>query len=323
MIKNTASQSIGAQLISASDGSAFTGSVTVAVTGDSGTQATGTVVSGACAHEGGGYHSYRPSQAETNYDHVAFTFSGSGAIPVTVQGITRAGDPFTRLGAPAGASVSADIAAVKTQTAAIETDTQDLQSRTPAALVGGRMDANVGAISSDATAADNAEAFFDGTGYAGTNNVIPTVTSVTNLHASAATAAELAKVPQSDGTASWNATALAAINAQADTALSDYDAPTKAEMDSGFAALNNLSSAQAQTAAAAALTAYDPPTRAEATSDKDAILAATTAIETDTQDIQGRIPASLTSGRMNTNVQAVAGIVVQTNGSGTQEIGGP
>ena len=34
-------------------------------------------------------------------------------------------------------------------------------------------------LSGDATAADNAEAFFDGTGYAGTNNVIPTVTALT------------------------------------------------------------------------------------------------------------------------------------------------
>lgn len=34
-------------------------------------------------------------------------------------------------------------------------------------------------ISGDATAANNAESFFDGTGYAGTNNVIPTVTTVT------------------------------------------------------------------------------------------------------------------------------------------------
>jgi hypothetical protein len=39
---------------------------------------------------------------------------------------------------------------------------------------------DVGQISGDATAADNAELFFDGTGYAGTNNVIPTVTTVTN-----------------------------------------------------------------------------------------------------------------------------------------------
>jgi hypothetical protein len=38
--------------------------------------------------------------------------------------------------------------------------------------------ANIEQISDDATAAQNAEAFFDGTGYAGTNNVIPTVTTV-------------------------------------------------------------------------------------------------------------------------------------------------
>lgn len=48
---------------------------------------------------------------------------------------------------------------------------------------------------------------------------------------------ELAKVPKSDGALSWNATALAAINTQADTALTDYDPPTKAEMDAGHALL--------------------------------------------------------------------------------------
>ena len=36
---------------------------------------------------------------------------------------------------------------------------------------------NATQISGDATAADNCESFFDGTGYAGTNNVIPTVTT--------------------------------------------------------------------------------------------------------------------------------------------------
>lgn len=46
---------------------------------------------------------------------------------------------------------------------------------------------NVVQISADATAADNAEAFFDGTGYAGTNNVIPSVTTVTgNVNGSVA-----------------------------------------------------------------------------------------------------------------------------------------
>ena len=72
-------------MVSASDGSAFTGSVTVYVTGDAGTQAIGSVGSGACTHEGNGYHSYAPAQAETNYDLIAFTFVGSGAVPVTVQ----------------------------------------------------------------------------------------------------------------------------------------------------------------------------------------------------------------------------------------------
>jgi len=123
VIKNTAGQKVGAQLISATDGSAFTDAVTVYVTGDAGTQAQGTVGSGACTHEGNGYHTYAPSQAETNYDLAAFTFIGTGAIPQTVQIYTKAGDAFTRLGAPAGASVSADIAAVKSDTAAILVDT--------------------------------------------------------------------------------------------------------------------------------------------------------------------------------------------------------
>ena len=48
-------------------------------------------------------------------------------------------------------------------------------------LVGGSdsLEVDATAISGDSTAADNAEAFFDGTGYAGTNNVIPTVTTLT------------------------------------------------------------------------------------------------------------------------------------------------
>lgn len=75
------------------------------------------------------------------------------------------GDIYARLGAPAGASMSADIAAVKSDTAAILVDTgTTLDARIPAALVGGRMDCNVGAISTDSVAADNLEAALDGTG---------------------------------------------------------------------------------------------------------------------------------------------------------------
>lgn len=44
-------------------------------------------------------------------------------------------------------------------------------------------------------------------------------------------------------TAPIDAVTLAAINAQVDTALGDYDAPTKAELDSGLAALNDPTAA--------------------------------------------------------------------------------
>jgi hypothetical protein len=102
MKKNVASQSIGAQMITAADGTEFTGSVTVTITGDNGTQTTGSVGSGACAHEGHGYHSYAPAQAETNFDHIAFTFFGTGAITQTVQVFTsfpQTGDNFALIGA--------------------------------------------------------------------------------------------------------------------------------------------------------------------------------------------------------------------------------
>lgn len=97
-------------------------------------------------------------------------------LDVTTGG--EAGIDWANVGSPT-TTVNLSGTTVKTATD-VETDTADIQSRLPAALVGGRMDANVGAISADATAADNAESFFDGTGYAGTNNVIPTVTTVTN-----------------------------------------------------------------------------------------------------------------------------------------------
>lgn len=126
MRKNVASQVVGAQMVSASDGSAFTGSVTCYVTGDGGTQAAGSVGSGACTHEGNGFHTYAPAQAETNYDHVAFTFTGTGAVPATVQVYTtypQTGDSYARIGAPAGASVSADIATIDGNVDSILVDT--------------------------------------------------------------------------------------------------------------------------------------------------------------------------------------------------------
>ena len=147
MKKNVASQKVGCQMISATDGSAFTGSVAVSVTGDAGTQATGSVGSGACTHEGNGYHTYAPAQAETNYDLVAFTFIGTGAIPATVQiytGFPQTVDNATALTTIAGyldTEVAAILAAVDTEVAAIKTKTDSLTF-----TVANKVDANIKSV---------------------------------------------------------------------------------------------------------------------------------------------------------------------------------
>lgn len=68
-------------------------------------------------------------------------------------------------------SIKSDTAAILVDTGTtlqaeldgIQADTEDIQARLPAALVGGRIDANVGAISGDSVAADNLETAFDDT----------------------------------------------------------------------------------------------------------------------------------------------------------------
>jgi hypothetical protein len=91
-------------------------------------------------------------------------------VGTAAQDTAQTGDNYVRLGAPAGASVSADVAAVKAETASILEDT--------GTTLDDLIDTEVATIIS-----------------------------------------ELAKVPKSDSNVSWNATALAAINAEMDTAL--------------------------------------------------------------------------------------------------------
>lgn len=401
MRKNVASQTVGAQMITAADGSAFTSAVTIHVTGDGGTQATGSVGSGACTHEGNGYHSYAPAQAETNYDHVAFTFTGTGAIPATVQIYTtfpQTGDNYARLGAPAGASVSADIAAVnakttnlpsdpadasviagrfdtldtsvadlptnaelttalgtsddavlarlgtpagasvsadiaavKAQTAAIETDTQDIQARLPAALVSGRIDASVGAMAAGVvTAAAIATDAIDSDAIA--------ASAVTEIQSGLATAAAVAALP----TAATNADAVWDEDATAHQtqgtfgqAIGDPVADTntiyKAVVTDATAATVGLDVVDLKTqigTAGAGLTAADDavmtrlgtPAGASVSVDIAAVKTQTAAIEADTQDIQSRLPAALVSGRIDASVGAMAAGVVTAAAIATDAI---
>ena len=121
----------------------------------------------------------------TNTGGATITYDDNTQNIVDIE--TDTADMQPKLGTPAGASISADIATVdanvdavladtnelqtdwadggrldlildarasQTTADAIETDTQDIQSRLPAALVGGRMDSDVEAINNDTTAAD-------------------------------------------------------------------------------------------------------------------------------------------------------------------------
>jgi hypothetical protein len=80
---------------------------------------------------------------KTKTDSLTFTVAGMvDSNVVDWKGATApamTGDAYARLGAPVGASISADVAGV-------QSDTNDIQTRLPAALVSGRMDASVGAM---------------------------------------------------------------------------------------------------------------------------------------------------------------------------------
>lgn len=122
MQKNVAGQKVGVQMITAADGTEFTGSVTVEVTIDAGTQGTGSVGSGACTHEGHGYHTYAPAQAETNGDLVAFTFHGTGAISATVH--ERPNTVAVDL-ATIASYIDTEVAAIKAKTDNLPSDPAD------------------------------------------------------------------------------------------------------------------------------------------------------------------------------------------------------
>ncbi len=85
--RGLAGQKIGAQLVSAVDGTPFTsGSVTVFVTLDAGTQSSG----GSAVHEGEGYWTCSPTLDQTDGILCAYTFIGTNAVPQTIQIFTTA-----------------------------------------------------------------------------------------------------------------------------------------------------------------------------------------------------------------------------------------
>jgi hypothetical protein len=161
-------------------------------------------------------------------------------------------------------------------------------------------------LSGDATAADNAESFFDGTGYAGTNNVIPLVTTTT-------TATTATNVTTVNGLAA-NVITATSINADAITAAKIADGAIDAAT---FAAGAINAAAIATDAITAAKIAADAIGASELAADAVteiqsglATSASIVTLQADTDDIQTRLPAALVSGRMDSSVGAMAANVI-------------
>ncbi|AMX93622.1 MULTISPECIES: hypothetical protein [Mesorhizobium] len=219
-----------------------------------------TALPNAAAEAAGGLYTRGTGAGQINQD-------GNGRVDTNVvnwKGATApamTGDAYARIGAPAGASVSADVAAVK--------------AVLPAALVSGRIDASVGAmaaavltataiaadaitdakVASDVTIASVTGAVGSVTGAVGsvTGNVGGSVASVASggitagsFAADAITAAKIAAdvttelqagLATAASIAALNNLSAAQVNAEVDSALADYDAPTKAELDAAVSPL--------------------------------------------------------------------------------------
>lgn len=90
MRKNIPGQFVAGQLISKLDGSVIATGVSVVCSQDNGAQAAGI---GTLVYKGNGVWIYLPTQAETNGNHVVFTFIHPSAVVTSVQIYTIGYDP--------------------------------------------------------------------------------------------------------------------------------------------------------------------------------------------------------------------------------------
>ena len=113
----------------------------------------------------------------------------AGAI--TAAAVATGAIDADALAADAGTEIGTAVWATAARTLTAATNVTSTGAAVPI-TAGGLVSADVTAISTDATAANNAESFFDGTGYAGTGNTIPAVTTVNGLAGGVITAAAIA-----------------------------------------------------------------------------------------------------------------------------------
>lgn len=180
-----------------------------------------------------------------------------------------AGVPEVDLTHVNGAATTATLDTIKAETATILSDTNDIQTRLPAALVSGRMDASVGAMAS-------------------------------NVMTAAATAADYVTELQS-GLSTLNAAAVS--TAVWDAATASYGSAGTY----GALVETNLDATVSSRLATAGYTAPDNASIAAILVDTGTTLQAELdGIQADTEDIQARLPAALVSGRIDASVGAMA-----------------
>lgn len=206
---------------------------------------------------------------EVDLTHVGGATTNVAALATNVDAIlTDTADMQPKLGTPAGASISADILAIDNFVDGLESTIgaagagltaipwnaawdAEVQSEVDDALVAQNLDHLVKiAVDTDFATTVHLDSVIGHLADAGTTATfdrttdsaealqaaIDTIDNLLDTEVGALTT-ELAKVPKSDGTATWNATALASIQSEANDALVAYDPPTKAELDSAVAPL--------------------------------------------------------------------------------------
>lgn len=183
----------------------------------------------------------------------------------TLDGHTaQTGDSYARLGAPAGASVSADIAAVKSDTASILTDTD---TTIPGLIATAQADLDTITGSDGVTlataqgnyapakAGDNMGTVSAVTG--GINTGAGTITTLDGLD----TAQDSQHSATQSAISNLNNISTAQVNAEVDTAIADYFGTAGNSLTA--IPWNSAWDAEVQSEVTDALNAYDPPTKAE------------------------------------------------------------
>ncbi len=308
MLKNISGQKIRFFAFDYSTGAPKTGdaaNITAYVSKDRGalTVLADTTATEVSSTNAAGTYEFDLAQAETNGDTLDFTAKSSTAnvslVPVlnmqtVVISAAQTGDNYARLGAPAGASVSADVAAVQAKTAnlpAAPAAVSDVPTAaTTAAAVRTNLATELARI--DVAVSSRGTSTYAGADTAGTTTLLSRVTAAPLL-ASAYTAPDntsvaaikaktdnLPAAPASEGNVTAVGTAVAALPSNASITTAVWSAATRTLTSAGA---GGATAAEVWGYATRSLTASSDPTAAQVA----------TAVRTELSVELGRMDASI------------------------------